>query len=67
MAGEEIFAERGTGLVQKYFDGDAKASISFFAPITAEGERLPLGVIAKGKSNRCHKQFGRQDAHCFDI
>jgi hypothetical protein len=24
-------------------------------------------VIAKGKSNRCHKQFGRQDAHCFDI
>jgi hypothetical protein len=67
IAGDEAIAERGVESVQNYVDGDVKANFSFFPTITAEGERLPLILITKQKSTRCHKQFARHDAHRFGI
>jgi hypothetical protein len=67
MAGEETVAERGAESVHQYVDGDPKANFSFFATITAEGQKLPLILIAKGKTVRCHKQFGNHDQHQFDV
>jgi hypothetical protein len=32
-------------------DGNTKANFSLFATITAEAEKLPLILIAKGKTN----------------
>jgi hypothetical protein len=67
MAGDEVIAQKGAESVQNYVDGDATADFLFSATIIAEDDRLPLILIAKGKSNRCHKQFGRHDTHCSDI
>jgi hypothetical protein len=67
MAGDETVAEREAESVHQYVDGDPKANFSFFATITAEGQKLPLILIAKGKTYRCHKQFGHHPGHQFDI
>jgi hypothetical protein len=63
MAGDETVAERGSECVNQYVDGDPKANFSFFATITADGRKLPLVLIAKGKTVRCHKQFGDHPQH----
>jgi hypothetical protein len=55
MAGDETVAERGAECVNQFVDGDPKANFSFFATITADGGKLPLILIAKGKTIRCHK------------
>jgi hypothetical protein len=55
VAGDEVVAERGAESVQNDVDVDAKANFSFFATITAEGERIPFILIVKGKSNLYHK------------
>jgi hypothetical protein len=67
MAGEQTVAERGAECVHQDVNGDPKANFTFFATITAEGQKLPLIFIAKGKTIRCHKQFGSQDHHQFDV
>jgi hypothetical protein len=67
MARDEVVAEKGVESVQNYVDGHAKANCPLVAAITAEGERLPLILIAKGKTNRYHKQFGRYNAHRINI
>jgi hypothetical protein len=67
MVGEETIAERGTESVHQYVDGDPKANFSFVATITAEEEKLPLILIAQGKTFRYHKQFGTHDHHQFYV
>jgi hypothetical protein len=67
MAAEETVAEGGAESVHQYLDGDPKANFSFFATITAEGQKPPLILIAKGRTRRCHKQFGYHPHHQFDI
>jgi hypothetical protein len=67
MAAEETVAERGAESVHQYVDGGPKVNFSFFAAITAEGQRLPLILIAKGRTCRCHKQVGHHRQHQFDI
>jgi hypothetical protein len=51
MTGTEVVAERGAESVHQYLDGGAKANFSFFATTRSEGEKLPLILIAKGKTH----------------
>jgi hypothetical protein len=60
MAGEQIVGERGAEIVHNYTDGGGKANFSFFALICANGTKLPLILIARGKTLRCRQQFGDQ-------
>jgi hypothetical protein len=50
MASGQVVGERGAEVVQNYTDGDAKASFSFFASICADGTKLPLILIVRGKT-----------------
>jgi hypothetical protein len=64
---EQTVAERDTESVHQYLDGDPKADFSFFATMTADTQKLPLILIAKDKTDRCHKRFGRHDDHEFCV
>jgi hypothetical protein len=67
MASEETAAERGVATLHEHVDGDPESNFPFFATITADGQKLPLILIARGKNVRCHKQFGNHDRHQFDV
>jgi hypothetical protein len=58
MASEQVVGERGDEVVHNYTDGDTKANFSFFGSICADGTKLLLILIARGKTRRCHQQFG---------
>jgi hypothetical protein len=53
--------EKGVESVKIEVNGDSKAGFTLIEVITASGETLPLFLIAKGLTQKCHKQFGR----CF--
>jgi hypothetical protein len=59
MSGEQTVANRGDETVHQYTDGDVKANFTFFGTIAADGTKFPLILIAKGRTLRCHKQFGQ--------
>jgi hypothetical protein len=67
MAGEETVAERGAQSMHHYVAGDPKANSPFFGRITAESQKLPLILIAKGRTRPCHKQFDHHPHHQFEI
>jgi hypothetical protein len=56
-------AERGAETVKQY----VKACFTFFASILADGTKLPLILLAKGKTQRCHKQFGQHPQYHHEI
>jgi hypothetical protein len=60
MASEQVVGKRGAEVVHNYQDGDPKANFSFFGSICADGTKLPLILIARGKTARSHRQFGHQ-------
>ena len=49
--------------VSVHLDGDEKEGITVVACVTASGCKLPLWLIAKGKSDRCHGQLGDPQGH----
>jgi transposase len=67
MSGEQMVAERGVEAVHQYVNGDAKASFTFFATISAAGQKFPLILLAKGKTPRCHKQLGVHPEYAHEI
>jgi hypothetical protein len=67
MSGEQTVAERGAETVHQYTDGDCKANFSFFATIAADGTKFPLILIARGKTLRCHRQFGKHPMFEYKI
>jgi hypothetical protein len=67
MADDQMLALRGAETVCHYCESDAKANFSFLAIITADGSKLPLVLITKGKTDRCHKQLGRHDSYIYDV
>jgi hypothetical protein len=67
MTGDETIAEQSAETVHQYVDGDRKANFSFFATITAQGTKLPLILLAQGKTQRCHAQFGIHDGHKYEV
>lgn len=51
-------APTGVETVKVSVDGDPKAGLTLLGTITAAGTKLPLFLVAKGRTDRCHKQFG---------
>jgi hypothetical protein len=40
---------------------------TFFASVVADGTKLHSILVAKSKTTRCHKQFGRHHAYWHEI
>jgi hypothetical protein len=55
MVSERTVAQRGAETVNWFINGDAKATFTFFASVVADGTKLPLIFVAKGKTTRGHK------------
>jgi hypothetical protein len=55
MANDQMVAVRGAETMCHYCEGGVKANFAFFSTITADGSKPPLILIAKGKTDRCHK------------
>jgi hypothetical protein len=60
MTSGRTVAEDGAETVKQYVNGDVKACFTFFASILADGMKLPLILLAKGKTERCYRQFGQR-------
>jgi hypothetical protein len=58
MVSEKSIAERGAEAIPRFTGADSKACLTFFATCAADGSTFPLILLAKGKTERCHKQFG---------
>jgi hypothetical protein len=56
-AGFLTWAETGAESVTCHIEDDEKAGVTAIAAITAEGEKLPLTVLGKGKTPRCLAGF----------
>jgi hypothetical protein len=67
ISNDQTVVERGAETVHQYVDGDAKANFSFFVTITAQGAKLPLILLAQGKTQGCHGQFGTHDGYEHEI
>jgi hypothetical protein len=65
MTSERTIAERGTEVVNRYVNGDMKAAFKFFASVAADGTKLSL--VAKGRTIRCHRQFGKHEQVSHEI
>jgi hypothetical protein len=53
--------------MNRFINGDVKATFTFFASVVADGTKLSLILVTKGKTTRCHKQFGRHHAYPHEI
>jgi hypothetical protein len=62
VADDQTVAARGAETVCHYSDGAAQMNFSFFATITVDGSKPPLILIAKRKTDGCHKQLGSHDS-----
>jgi AcrR family transcriptional regulator len=51
----KTIAEKGVESVKIQVSGDPKAGFTFIGTITARGQRLPLFLVAKGRTPKCHK------------
>ncbi len=52
------WAKKGAKEVRISTNYDDKESFTSLCAINAENEKLPLFLLAKGETNRCHAQFG---------
>jgi hypothetical protein len=67
MSSARTMAERRTETVKRYVNGHTKAAFAFFASILADGPKLPLILLAKGGTPRCHKEFGSHEQHQHQV
>ena len=67
MPPRRTVAKKGQDSVRLNIDGDNKAGFTIVGTISSDGDRLPLVMIAKGRSPVCHKQLGKHPAHNFKI
>jgi hypothetical protein len=61
MTSKRTIAERGTEVANRYVNGDMRVAFTFFASVVADGTRLSLVLVAKGRTARCHKKFGEHE------
>lgn len=54
---------KGANDVRIYVNGAAKEGVTVLAAITATRCKLPLWIIAKGTTERCHAQLGNTQGH----
>ena len=57
------WGKRGTCDVKVYIQGAQKEGLTVLASITASRCKLPLWIIAKGTTERCHAQVGDPQGH----
>jgi hypothetical protein len=55
-------AETGAETVECFFNGDPKTCLTAVAAIDAAGGKLPLWILARGKTTRCEKRYRTDDA-----
>jgi hypothetical protein len=67
MVSERTVAERSAGTVNRFINGDVKATFAFFALVVADDIKVPSILVTKSKTTRCHKQFGRCRAYPHEI
>jgi hypothetical protein len=67
MVSERTVAERGAETVNRFTNGHVKATFTFFASVVADDTKLPPILVAKGKTTRCHKQFGKHHIYPHEI
>jgi hypothetical protein len=63
MTGNQAFANVGEESARQYTNLETKANFTFFGMVTAERTNSPWILPAKGKTQRCHKQF---NVHSID-
>jgi hypothetical protein len=62
----KTIAEKGVESVRIEVSGDPKAGFTLIGAITARGQRLPLFLVAKGLTSKCHQQFGKNFTEVAD-
>jgi hypothetical protein len=67
ITSERTIAERRTKVVNRYVNCDMKAVLTFFASVVADGTKLPLVLVAKERTTRCRKQFGKHEQVSYEI
>jgi hypothetical protein len=50
IVSERTVAERGAETVNRFINGDVKATFTFFALVVADGTKVLLILVAKGKT-----------------
>jgi hypothetical protein len=55
---DRTLAEVGAQTIHGYSEGDQKAGFSVIASISADSTKMPLWIIAKGKTPRCEISYG---------
>jgi hypothetical protein len=58
MASEKSIAERRAEVIPRFTGADPKACFTFLAICGADGSKIRLILLAKGKTERYRKQFG---------
>jgi hypothetical protein len=55
---DQTIADRGAKVILQYLEGNGQACFTFFTSCSADATKLPLILLAKGKTNLCRRQFG---------
>ena len=58
MCPRRVIAEKGSTKVKLLYNKSNKIAITAIGAIRADGTKLPLWVLGKGRSHRCLKKFG---------
>jgi hypothetical protein len=64
---ERTVAEQSAETVNRFINGDVKATFTFFTSVIADSTKFPPILVAKSKTTRRHKQFGRHHAYPHEI
>jgi hypothetical protein len=59
-------ADTGAEGISCLFDGDPKTCVIAIATINAAGEKLPLWIVAKGKTGRCENRYRKTCARAME-
>ena len=67
MPPKRSIVKRGQDSVKLNIDGDQKAGFTIIGTISSDGAKLPLVIIAKGRTKRCHKQLGKHPNFSYKV
>jgi hypothetical protein len=62
-----VLAEKGSDSVKLISSTGEKQSVTAFGTISAAGDKLPLWIIAKGKTQRSITKFGKHPEVVFKV
>ena len=65
MSPKRVIAEKGCHSVKLISSKSEKIAVTAIGAIRADGKKLPLSIIGKGKTERCLRKFGEFDDIIF--